>query len=85
MEAIITEKIAKIAASSSGIEICRDDLIGCPSITELLELDSVSFMAFICAVEEEFDIEFREDVTYEELDKLSSLVREIERSIKWNI
>lgn len=52
------------------------------SVSEMLNLDSLAFMQFICAVEQEFDICFRDDVLFEELNNLNNLIQEIEKEVK---
>ncbi len=51
------------------------------SITYQFEFDSLQFMAFVSGVEMEFGITFRDDITYEELDRPRSLMKEIENAV----
>lgn len=48
-------------------------------IAEEFELDSLEFMQFIAALETKFSIEFDVDATYEELNDVEYLVKEIDR------
>ncbi len=48
------------------------------SVTELFDLDSLALMSFIAAIEEEFQIRFRDDITLAEVNSLTHLVEEIE-------
>lgn len=49
------------------------------TVTELMSLDSLGFMQFICAIEKHFGIQFPDDITYEKLNDLSGLTEEIEK------
>ena len=47
------------------------------SITDIYNFDSLEFMEFISAVEKEFDMEFDDSATYEELNNLNYLLQVI--------
>lgn len=47
-------------------------------ITDFYNFDSLEFMEFISAIEEEFDIEFPEDVTFDELNSIPKLLNIIQ-------
>ncbi len=50
-------------------------------ILELCDLDSLGFMEFLSAIEEEFDFEFSEDIEYSELINFNSLLTNIYNTI----
>ncbi len=43
--------------------------------------DSLEFMTLISAIEKEFDIEFRDDITFDELSNYETLIAEIRKEI----
>lgn len=61
----------------SDLEISNEDI----NISEYYGLDSLDFMKFVFAVENEFSIQFRDDIGYDELNKLSLLVAEIKECL----
>ena len=48
-------------------------------IVEEYDLDSLAFMQFITALEIEFNIEFENDATYEELNNIDYIITEIKK------
>ena len=51
-------------------------------VVEKYELDSLSFLNFITAIESKYEIEFEDNVTYDELNNYENLINLI--SIKCN-
>lgn len=54
-------------------------------IVEEYDLDSLAFMQFITALENEFNFEFANDATYEELNDLDYILREIKKHAAFDI
>lgn len=50
-------------------------------ITVLFDFDSFQFMNFICVIEKVFEINFSENIKYEDLNNIDKLILEIEKEI----
>ena len=50
-------------------------------LNEICDLDSLSFMEFITAIEQEFNIEFRDDIEFDQLNNIETLIEEIEKEL----
>jgi acyl carrier protein len=82
MDQKIFEKLIEIAVSKFHYSHVHSLTALNQSVTELFDLDSLAFMEFISTIEEEFNIHFRDDISFEEINNLSNLVHEIENSKK---
>jgi len=73
----IISELINIAVEKCGYKDTIPDIQIDSTISESFGFDSLSFMDFIAAVEEHYSIVFRDDITFEELNTVFSLIKEI--------
>lgn len=73
----IISELINVAVEKCGYDNTIPDIEIDSSISESFGFDSLSFMDFIAAVEEYYNIVLRDDITFEELNTVSSLIKEI--------
>ncbi|MGC8898778.1 MAG: acyl carrier protein [Bacteroidota bacterium] len=78
----IKSKLVEVAAKVSGCSSCVVSTEDLHDICNIFGFDSLGFMEFICAVEKEFGIQFREEATFAELNDLSILINEIRKLVE---
>lgn len=71
-EETIIDKLNKISATITNAETDTYDINN--TVTLTYDFDSLRFMNFITEVELVFDLEFEENITYEELNNYENLV-----------
>ncbi len=67
-------RIQAVATTNLQCELPLDIDVDSGRFTELLGIDSFQFMVLVTAVEEEFEISFKDDITFEELNGVSGMI-----------